>query len=73
MLGDEPGLEGGEEQGGGDASENAADHEDLVLGRVLGDAAEDVADAVGDAGPLAAPGENATGRIRQVKALIGMQ
>lgn len=58
VLGDEPGLEGGEEQRGGDATEDAADHEDPVLGRVFGDAAENVADAVGDAGPLAAPGDN---------------
>jgi hypothetical protein len=56
VLGYEPGLEGGEEQRGGDAPEDAADHEDPVLGGVLGDAAEDVADAIGDAGPLAAPG-----------------
>jgi hypothetical protein len=30
VLGDEPGLEGGEEQRGGDAPEDAADHEDPV-------------------------------------------
>jgi len=52
VLRDEPRLERREEQRRGNASEHAPNHQDLVLGGVLGEAAQDVGDAVGDARPL---------------------
>jgi len=55
VLRDEPRLERREEQRRGNASEHAPNHQDLVLGGVLGEAAQDVGDAVGDARSLPPP------------------
>jgi hypothetical protein len=57
VLCDKTRLKCWEEQRSGSASKDSANHKNFVLGpgRVLGDAAEDVADAVGDTRPHPSP------------------
>lgn len=65
VLRDEPRLKGREQERRGDPPQDAAHHQDLVLWRVLGDAAQDVGDAVGHAGPLPAPSSSTTTRPKR--------
>mmetsp|Transcript_26350 Transcript_26350/g.64720 ORF Transcript_26350/g.64720 Transcript_26350/m.64720 type:complete len:294 (+) Transcript_26350:791-1672(+) len=53
VLRHEPGLKRREQQRGGDAAEEAPHHQHPVVGPVLGDAAQDVGDAVRQRGVLA--------------------
>ena len=55
VLGDKPGLEGREEQAGGDAAEDAPHQEHSEVVEVLGEAAERVRDHVGQRCLLSSP------------------
>lgn len=69
MLRHKPRLEGGEEEGGGDATKEAAEHEDVPGRPVLGHAACNVREAVAQ-GRLLAPSAGRAGRVDQTGWLV---